>query len=386
MEKKYQIEIVQQNRKARKEFIDFPKRLYKGCKEWTPLFDADMRLLLSMKHPFFLHSEGVFLLLKRDGQTVARILIAENELYNRHHGTDFVFFDFFDCIDDSEAARELFNYVSRWAQSRGFTGLCGPILLGGAYGAGFLIDGFENLPAMTMMKYNFPYYRRLLEEQGFEKYVDLNSFSIPPEDIGLPDRMRRIAEIVLARGRFKALRFESKRDLRKIAPEIKELYGKTLNHHLEDYPLTPEELDQVEKDLFTIIEPDLLAVLTYDDKVVGFAIAFADTTEKIQKNGGKLGPVQIIRLLQGMKKSKKILFNGIGILPEYQRLGGNALLYHEMNKMVTSRNFTEVEMVQISEETKLMLKDAHTLGGKPYKVHRMFKKKIQTGETLNRSV
>jgi len=48
-----------------KAFIEFPKQLYRGCNYYVPMFDMDMRFLIRKKHPFFLHSEGQFLLVWR---------------------------------------------------------------------------------------------------------------------------------------------------------------------------------------------------------------------------------------------------------------------------------------------------------------------------------
>lgn len=359
-----------------KAFIEFPKRLYHGCEQFVPLFDIDMRALLKKRHPFFLHSDGEFLLVRRGGEVVGRCLVTENTRYNGFHGTNFVFFDFFDMTDDREAAGELFKYAAEWAGSRGAEAIVGPMLSGGASGAGILVEGFEHQPAMTMMRYNYPYYRELLEGEGFVKYVDLHSFSIPPEDFVLPERIARLADNVLARGRFKVIRFKSKGEIRKLSEQIKGLYAATLSHHLEDYPLSPEELDQVKKDLLAVADPDLISLLSYDGRIIGYAFGFADITPVLKRNGGRLGPAEILRLLSAMKRTDKILFNGIGILPEYQRLGGNALLYSVLARMVHDRGFSRAEMVQISEKTDLMISDAGTLGAKPFKVHRMYRKDL----------
>lgn len=70
--------------------------------------------------------------------------------------------------------------------------------------------------------------------------------------------------------------------------------------------------------------------------------------------------------------------NGAGILPQYQRLGGNAILYYELEKTVRSRNrqFRHVDLTQVAESTGLMLEDIKTLGGKIYKTHRIFKRLV----------
>ena len=360
-----------------KAFIEFPKNLYRDCEQFVPMFDTDMRVLLRKRHPFLLHSEGDFLLARRGQEIIGRCLITENTRYNDYHKTNFAFFDYFDMIDDQEAADTLFTYLAEWAANRGNDAIVGPMLSGGASGAGILVKGFEHQPAMVMMRYNYPYYRELLERAGFSKYVDLHSFSIAPEHLILPERISRLAENVLKRGRFSVMRFRSKGEIRGVAEEIKGLYATTLSHHLEDYPLSPEELDQVKKDLLTVADPDLISLLAYDGRIIGYAFGFADITSALQRNGGRLGPMAILRLLTATKKTDKILFNGIGILPEYQRLGGNALLYGELERMVHDRGFSKVELVQISEKTELMISDAGSLGAEPLKVHRLYRKTIR---------
>ena len=94
----------------------------------------------------------------------------------------------------------------------------------------------------------------------------------------------------------------------------------------------------------------------------------------LQKNGGRLGPIRLLRLLAGMRSREGLLINGMGILPEYQRLGGNALLYYELTRTAGGRQFRRAELTQISERTELMLRDVQTLGARVYKRHRMYEK------------
>lgn len=380
---------VRSDPRLRREFITFPKRLYRDDRWYVPAFDGDVRALLRRRHPFFQHSDGEFFLLHRGGETVARFLIVENTRYNAAHGTSYAFFDMLDFVDDDAVMAVAADWMTAWARSRGLTAVAGPMLSGGAGGAGVLVEGFERDPAMTMMRYNFRYYGPLLTGVGFEKLVDLQSFSLRPEALRLPERVERLAAIVEKRGRFTVLRFRSKRELRRVVDRVKALYDATFNHHVEDYPLSSAELDQVEKELLTVIDPRHVALLAYDGTIVGFALGFVDLSAVLRRNAGRLGPVEILRLVRGMRGSRhgtgggargsgggKILFNGLGILPEYQGLGGNALLYRELARIVVEGGFTDVEMVQISEETSLMLRDAGTLGGKPAKVHRLFVKAV----------
>jgi hypothetical protein len=78
-----------------------------------------------------------------------------------------------------------------------------------------------------------------------------------------------------------------------------------------------------------------------------------------------------------MKRTKTISGNGMGILPEHQGRGGNALLYYEMAKTVLGFNqFEHVEMTQVAETTRQMRADLKNLNGVEYKNHRVYRKSI----------
>lgn len=371
------IEVVSVREPAEeRQFIDFPKRLYRGCRQWVPWFDMDMRALLRRRHPFFLHSTGEFFLAREreTACTLGRACVVNNPAYIRQHDSPCAQFYFFDVENDLQVAGVLMDALLQWTRSEGLRLLRGPMLLGGVSGSGILIEGFEHRAAMTMMPYNFPYYAGLLEALGFAKHVDLYSMDLPPDTFRLPPRVAAAAEKTLKRGRFRVLLFRNKRDVRRVADQIAGLYNATLADHLEDYPLSAEELEQVKKDLLVVAYPRLAKILAYDGQIVGYLLAFPDLSGAMQKNGGRLGPLGLLRLLRAIRRADGLLINGMGILPAYQRLGGNALLYSELTKTAGGERFRRAELVQISEHTELMLRDVQTLGGRVYKVHRMYEK------------
>ncbi len=196
---------------------------------------------------------------------------------------------------------------------------------------------------------------------------------LPPASFRLPERISSVADKVLKRGRFAVLRFTTKRTVLRVADRIAALYNETLGDHLEDYPLSEAELEQVKKDLLVIADPRLIKILTYDGAVVGYLFAFRDLSDALQKNRGRLGPLELLRLLAAMRRSDGLIVNGMGILSQYQRLGGNALLYAELARTVGGA-FGRAELVQVSERTEMMLRDIETLGGSVSKVHRMYER------------
>jgi hypothetical protein len=365
---------VRTGRDAR-EFIELPHRLYRAVPQWVPWFRTDMRRILSRRHPYFEHSYAKFFLVRRGPRVVARVAALENTQYNAHQKSKCAHFYFFEAEDDPEAATQLFETVRSWARDRGLETLIGPFGLGGSTGNGILVEGFEHTAAMNMMNWNPPYYARLLEGVGFAKSFDLYSAHLDTSTFKLPERVRSVADHVIARGRFTVLRFSNKAELKKIAARIGEVYNVSLasdTTHAEAYPMSEAELQRATDDLMSVADPQLIKVLAYDGEVVGFVFGFPDVSRAIKRSDGRLGPLAILRLLRDLRRTPDLIINGAGILPKFQRLGGNALMYAAIEETARTRAFRDVDLVQIADTTSLMLSDIQTLGGTIWKVHRVY--------------
>ncbi|MBN2116589.1 MAG: hypothetical protein JW730_08465 [Anaerolineales bacterium] len=361
-----------------KSFVDLPYRLYKNCPQWVPPLYIDAYLPLNRKkHPFFEHSEADFFLAMRDREVVGRICAANNKLFNEYHKTRKAHFYALETIDDLDVAGALFGAVFDWAKERGLDTVIGPKGLSPFDGYGILVEGFEHRQMMTMMNYNYAYYPELMEALGFEKEVDFVSCYLPADSFKIPERVQRIAERVIARGDLWVKKFTSKRELVKWAPRIGYLYNKAFIENWEYYPFTEGDVKYAVDNVFMIANPRMIKLIMYKDDIVGFLFAFPDASAALQRARGHLLPFGLIDILLEMKRTKTVSGNGMGILPQFQGKGGNALLYYEMGKTIFGFNqFTQVEMTQVAETTRQMRADLKNLNGVEYKNHRVYRKNI----------
>jgi GNAT superfamily N-acetyltransferase len=359
-------------------FIQIPFDLYAGHPQWVPPFIVDIKMMMNPdKHPFYDHSEAEFFIAEQDGQAVGRIAALENKPFNEYHDAKDAEFYLFETVNDQEVANALFETVFDWAKARGLNRLVGPKGFGPLDGYGIQIEGFEHRQMMNMMNYNYPYYRDLVENLGFTKVVDFVSSYINPQEFHLPEKVRRAAEIAKKRGSFEVINFKNKRHVKQWAGRIGQAYNKAFVKNWEYYPLTQREIDFVVDNVMTIINPDLLKVIVKNDEIVGFVFPFPDVSAAMQKNQGKLGPFAILRLLREIGKTNWISFNGVGILPEYQGLGGNAIMYAELEKaMHQATQFVHSELTQVAETAVQMRKDLKNLGVKFYKNHRVYQRDL----------
>ncbi len=359
-------------------FIDVPFRLYADCPQWVPPLRPDIRTMLNReKHPFYEHSDADFFIAVQDGRDVGRIGALENRRYNDYHDTRQVQFYLFECIDDQDVATALFERVFAWARARGLNEVVGPKGFSPFDGYGIQVEGTEHRQMMMMMNYNYDYYPRLVEALGFEKEVDFISTYIKLADFNVPDRIHRIAERVKKRRNLSVHHFTSKLDLNRWKGRIGAAYNKTFVDNWEFYPLTQHEIEFTFNDLVLAANPQLIKVILHEDEIVGFIFGFPDVSRGLQRANGRLLPFGIFHLLLDMRRTSWISLNGVGIVPEYQGLGGNALLYSEMTKTVKGDfDFVHAELTQVAESAVQMRRDLINLGAKPYKNHRVYSREI----------
>jgi hypothetical protein len=231
---------------------------------------------------------------------------------------------------------------------------------------------------MHMMNYNFSYYPELLDNLGFEKLVDFASCYTSVDNFSVPERVRRIADRVRNRGQLQVQLFEKRSDLKAWAKRIGKLYNDSFINNWEYYPLTDREIDFALQDMLTVADPRLIKIITHDNDAVGFLFGFPDVSKAMLRAKGRLFPFGILDLLMEIRRTDWISVNGTGILPEFQGRGGNALMYDEMERTVRDPryNFKHADMTQVAESAVQMRRDLVNLGGKFYKTHRVYTRKI----------
>jgi hypothetical protein len=282
-------------------------------------------------------------------------------------------------IEDQEAANCLFDAAFDWCKKRSLDTLVGPKGFSLFDGYGIQIEGQDHRQMMTMMNYNFPYYQRLVETLGFEKEVDFVSCYLSKEHFHVPEKIHEVARRVEERGKFKVINFESKAELLKYAQRIGEAYNNTFVNNWEYWPMTPREIQYVVDTIMIVAVPQLIKLITYNEKVVGFLLGFPDISASLQRHGGNVTNWNLPALADIMidlKRTKWISLNGAGVLPEYQGRGGNALMYVEMEKTMQAFNYEHGELTQVAETAVQMRKDLITAGGQAYKNHRVFRRAV----------
>ncbi|MBM3188539.1 MAG: hypothetical protein FJZ90_07450 [Chloroflexi bacterium] len=370
-----QIQRVDPTRAAdRRRFIAFPFRLYWDCPQWVPPILSEMQGVFRQDHPFYEHSEAAFFLAEEGGETVGRIAALDHRLYNGYHDARAAFFYYFDVVDDEAAARALFAAASDWAAKRGLTTLVGPKGMLRADGLGLLIEGFEHLPGMGI-PYNYPYYDRLMRANGFEKEIDYVSGHLFG-DYQLPERFYEVAERIRDRRGFAIKRFASKAELRAWVPAIQRVNNEAFTQVWGYYPMSEAEAQAIARRLLSVVDYRLIKLVMKGEELAGFLLAFPDLSRGIQRAGGRLWPLGWWHILREFRRTEWLSINGLGLLPQYQGLGANAILYTELARSVRDLQFRHADLAQVAEDNLKSLGEANAVGVEWYKRHRIYRQAL----------
>lgn len=366
------------SRKDVRAFIQFQFDLYKNDPNWVPPFRNDVAMMMNRrKHPFYEYGEADFFLALRDGRVVGRIAAHLNPHFNDYQKKKVMSFCLFDAIYDPDVAAALFNAAIDWGRERGMTELIGPKGLSLFDGYGVLVEGFNLRQSMNMSAYNYPYYQTLLEGIGLSKVTDFISVGFEPPTVVVPDKVARALEIVKKHGEIKIFTFKNRKEILARAREIGSLYEKAFSKNWEYFPLTKRDLDFLIENVINFVDPTMVKfIVNGGDELIGFILGFPDISAAMQRhNGNLMNPLLIFDILREIKKTDRIIINGVGILSEYRIKGGDALLFDGIHQILKANpRFQIGEGSQMSETAKEVQREMQGLGLKKSKVHRVYQK------------
>lgn len=355
------------------QFIAFPYRLHRGDPHWVPQLRMDVRTMLSRKkNPFFEHSDAGYFLAERDGEVVGRIAAIENRQHNRYYQDRVGFFGFFECVDDQHVANELFAAAAQWLKARHRTVMRGPTSFSTNDECGLLVQGFDTPPTL-LNPHNPEYYVSLVERAGFSKVKDMYQYciTVTDQDIALPDRLVRGAQIVTERYKLTARKLDMKRFKEEVG-RIKQVYNSAWDKNWGFVPLTDAEIDHLAKQLKPIVVPEGVVFVEREGELVGFAAALPDFNVALKKNpSGRLFP-GILKILWAARNNNRGRILLLGLLPEYRKTGAEVLLYKWIWEKGYALGFRWAEAGWILEDNAAMTNGLERMGFHRYKTLRIY--------------
>jgi len=365
--------------KQAKAFINFPRQLYKNDPEWICSLDNDIESVFNPKKNNFFH-HGVcsrWIAFNEKDQPLGRIAAFINYKKTNGSAEPVGGIGFFECTDDKEVAKALFQTSKSWLQSYGMKAMDGPINFGeNDKFWGLLIDGFHS-PSYGM-NYNPPYYSGFFELYGFEKLYDQFT-NVLQANKAIPERFTKISDWVMKKDEYSFQHFSSA-DKEKYFHDFHEVYNDAWNGFENFVPIEIETLRESFRQMKPIMDERIIWFAYFKQEPIGFVVCLPDANQWLKPLRGKMHFLNKLRFVWYKKRISvdRLRIIVMGCKLKFQNKGiESALIRCLQNEVLPRNSVKEIELAWVGDFNKKMMSLHEATGAVNAKVHRTYRYRFQ---------
>ena len=368
--------IIEVNsKKDKKDFIQIACLIYKNEKNWIRPLDKDINSVFDPKtNKAFRKGDVKRWILKNNNETIGRIAAfysSKNDKEKLRVGGC----GFFECIDDKQAAKMLFDTAKNWLEKNGYNSMDGPINFGERdKWWGCLVEGFDIDPNY-LQNYGKTYYQKLFENYGFQLLFRQLTF-LKKVRTPLSEKLSLKAERALRDPNYNFKTLE-KRNIQKYIRDFTKIY----NDAWSKYPgVSKLELSQAKllfAQLKPILDEKILWFAYHNNDPVGFFISIPEMNQIFKHVNGKLdlfGKLKTFYHLKIKKSCKKMVGLVFGIVPKHQGKGVDGALIMASRETIQEKlAYEDLELNWIPDFNKSMIRIAEQVQVKLGKIHHTYR-------------
>ena len=364
------------NRKTLKQFILLPQMLHKGHVNWVPpVYRDEWSYHNNKKNLAFRYCDTIRVLAYVEGKPAGRIMGVINHRHNQIKNSFTARFCLFECLNNQIIAGSLLNYVEEWALKKGMNEIIGPFGMHYHDPIGYLIEGFENIPAVATY-YNFDYIDALVRNEGYRAENELTVYKIIiPE--ALPVIYERLKSRISRNSEIKLAAIHRRKDLKPYILPVLQLMNETYSDIYGYSELDREEMALLAKQYMLFLDPDLVKIAEYHGEVIGFLIAMPNISKGLIASGGYLFPCGIFKIMRAAKRSRQLDLLLGGIKKKFQGKGVDILMGMDMFETAKRKRFDFMDSHLEMESNLKVRAEMEKVGGYRYKKYRLYKKSLE---------
>ena len=368
--------IIEVNsKKDKKDFIKIACSIYKNEKNWIRPLDKDINSVFDpKKNKAFRKGDVKRWILKNDNETIGRIAAFYSSKKNKEKlrvgGCGF-----FECIDDKDASKMLFDTAKNWLEKNGFNSMDGPINFGERdKWWGCLVEGFDIDPNY-LQNYGKSYYQKLFENYGFQLLFRQLTF-LKKVRTPLSEKLSLKAERALRDPNYNFKTLE-KRNIQKYIKDFTNIYNDAWSKYPGVSKLDLSQAKLLFAQLKPILDEKILWFAYHNDDPVGFFISIPEMNQIFKYVNGKLdlfGKLKTFYHLKIKKSCKKMVGLVFGIVPKHQGKGVDGALIMASRETIQEKlAYEDLELNWIPDFNKSMIRVAEQVQVKLGKIHHTYR-------------
>lgn len=352
------------NKKLENQFLQVPLLIYKDDPNFIRPLDKDINDVFDQqKNKTFRFGEvNRWLLENKEGKWIGRIAAFVNKRYkNKGDSQPTGGIGFFECINDQDAANQLFDVAKNWLKDKGMEAMDGPINFGERdRWWGLVVEGFK--PPIYLMNYNLPYYKELFENYGFQIFYNQICWHLfvsqePSEKFQAQHRKYN------ADPDYKAIHAK-KKDLKKFAIDFSIVYNNAWAKHEGNKQMHKEVAIKMFESMKAVMDEELIWFAYYKDKPIAFWLNLPELNQIFKHFNGKFNVISKLKFLLHKWKGTCTKFTGVafGVIPEFEGKGIGYYMIMEGASVIKKKKYDELELQWQGDFLPKMLNISKNLG------------------------
>ena len=364
--------------REKREFLDFPKRLYSGDPNWVCILDSELEAIFDPeKNYLFRKGNAIRWILRDDNNTtIGRIAAFYNSTKSSVYRQPTGGIGFFEVIEEKEAAFILFDTGKNWLAMNGMEAMDGPVNFGeNDNNWGLLVEGF--IQQGFGMPYHKKYYRDFFESYGFRNYYEQYSYhrvvrNNKGEIEEFPPRIMKIAEWLSKRPgyTFRHLKLSEKE---KFVSDLVDIYNSAWQIFKEDFtPLDPDLLNASFEKAKAVIDEEIIWFAYFNEKPIAFFILLPDLNQIIKHFNGRMHIWNMLRFVWYKTTHKMTRMRAVvgGVNPSYQNSGVESAIFFHLYQVFRHKPwYKELELSWVGDFNPKMIAIYEALGAHKAKMH-----------------
>ena len=304
-----------------KDFINFSKRLYEKDKMEN---SKELKNILEDKHPLCKYFKLYKFLIYKKNKVVGRFAITT------YPNDDTAYIGFFECINDNDVARFIFDTAIEFAKENKYKRIVGPVDASFWLKYRLKINMFDKAP-YTGEPYNKEYYYKMFLDNNYKVIEHYTSSIYENVDNTYENEFYSNRYNSFIKNEYK---IESP-NMDEFVNNLKELYG-LLTELYSDFPiykhLSEEDFVKIFSSYKKIMNPEMIKLAYYNNKMVGFYISVPNYNNLVYN----VNLINLIKILKIKKNPKEYVMLYMGVDQEHRGLG-KAIVYSIMTELMKSK-------------------------------------------------
>lgn len=371
-------EIDPAARREVRRFVDLERELLSVEPLHIPEIGSDVSKQLRGRSAFYEDMEHA-LFIASNGSDVARCAAFVNRRWQRDKGEKAGFIGYFAAAPGADAeVAEMLAAAERWLAKREADRAIAPYNGAGFHGLGAQTDAFDEEP-MFPMPWQPPHYPQLLEAAGYAPTYPFWVYEIE----FAAERYRAVSQRALGDARCDVRQLDKKR----WKPEIERLrsvFNETFRDEWEFHPHTSEEFHEFFDPFKPVLDPSQVLFAEIDGEPAGFCLGMPDWTPLFRSLGGKLGPIQILRLMWGAKRYDRAGLLAIGVLDAHRGKHVGQTLAATLFRRYEERGLAGAHYYPVNDGNLASRRLAESFGGQGRVLYCCYDKRLSSSSTTGR--